>query len=361
MSQKSEHALLSASSSSRWLKCTPSARMSEQFKNNDTDFTREGTLAHSIAERILKGKSVDTTKITPAMLEYVKSYTDFCIAERDKYPDGLMLIEQHINLSKYVPKSFGTADCLILSKSKKCIDVIDFKYGRGVLVEAKRNTQLMLYGLGCLEIARANGIEVEKVFCTIFQPRLQNVGTYILSRQELIEWGESIMPTAIKAYYGDGKTNAGDWCRFCPAKVRCRSYAGKIKELEDIKKDFNVLTNEELAQLLDSLVELTNYINNIKEELKQALLENDNSVKGYRIKEVSGPRILTANALSYLNMIGVKTTEEKQRSITKLKSIYGGKFIEEAIDGLTVTGAPKYQLVKIKDDLKDVFKDVNVE
>lgn len=353
------HALLSASSSHRWLNCTPSARLSEQFKENEaSEYAKEGTLAHSVAERLLKGLKV-TGDISPAMEYYVKQYVDFCRSTLAKYTDGKMLIEQRLELSKYVPKSFGTADCLILSKKEKRLDVIDLKYGRGVLVEAENNPQLMLYGLGCLEVAKANGIDVEVVSGTIFQPRLQNISNFILTRKELEAWGNEIMPTAIKSYFGYGETRSGDWCRFCPAKVRCRSYADKFKKLIMLNnKSYNALTDDELAQLLDSMVELSTYINAIKEELKQAILNGGNP-KGYQLKEVSGPKILTPQAIEYLDMLGVKTTEEKQCSITKLKSVYGGKFIDDAIEGLTLQGPPRYQLVKTKDNLADVFKDIN--
>jgi hypothetical protein len=49
-----QHALLSASSSQRWLNCTPSARLEEHFENTSSIFAEEGTAAHALAEYKLK-------------------------------------------------------------------------------------------------------------------------------------------------------------------------------------------------------------------------------------------------------------------------------------------------------------------
>ena len=51
-----KHALLSASSSKRWLSCTPSARLEEQFQeeHGGSVYAEEGTAAHALAEHKLK-------------------------------------------------------------------------------------------------------------------------------------------------------------------------------------------------------------------------------------------------------------------------------------------------------------------
>lgn len=49
-----KHALLSASSSERWIHCPPSARLSESYEDKGSDYAAEGTDAHSLCEFKLK-------------------------------------------------------------------------------------------------------------------------------------------------------------------------------------------------------------------------------------------------------------------------------------------------------------------
>ena len=52
--QERTHAILSASGAHRWLLCTPSARLEEQFPDTTSDAAKEGTLAHELAEMKLR-------------------------------------------------------------------------------------------------------------------------------------------------------------------------------------------------------------------------------------------------------------------------------------------------------------------
>ena len=142
------HALLSASSAHRWLECPPSAMAAEAYPQQDTEFTREGTLAHEVAEAIASGRPVDPCgEVTAEMIDCAESYRDY-IQEQIKSDRALVLLEQRVDFSEWVPDGFGTADCIIIQD--EIMDVIDYKYGKGVAVSAFDNPQEKCYGLGAL-------------------------------------------------------------------------------------------------------------------------------------------------------------------------------------------------------------------
>lgn len=156
----SKHAVLSASSSHRWLNCNPSARLESEFEDRETEAAAEGTAAHALAEHKLR-KALKMRSRKPVskfdsdeMDIHTDGYVEFVLeslAEAKQHcADPKVLIEQRLDFSCYVPDGFGTGDCLIVAD--KLLHIIDFKYGQGVLVDAEKNPQMMLYALGALRI-----------------------------------------------------------------------------------------------------------------------------------------------------------------------------------------------------------------
>lgn len=154
------HAVLSASSSHRWLHCNPSARLELEFEDRETEAAAEGTAAHALAEHKLR-KALKMRSTRPVskydsdeMEMYTDGYLEFVLEAieeaRQDCPDPKVLIEQRLDFSCYVPDGFGTGDCLIVAD--KLLHIIDLKYGQGVLVNAEENPQMMLYALGALRI-----------------------------------------------------------------------------------------------------------------------------------------------------------------------------------------------------------------
>ncbi len=146
------HAVLSPSSSHRWLHCTPSVMLEEDLSNISSQAAEEGTAAHALCEHKLK-KALRIRSKRPVsvydndeMEEYTDAYVAFVMEQfaitRQTCRDPLILIEQKVNLAEYVPNCFGTADCLIISDN--CLHVIDFKFGY-TRVEAENNSQLKIY------------------------------------------------------------------------------------------------------------------------------------------------------------------------------------------------------------------------
>ena len=203
----SDHAVLSASGSHRWLNCLPSARLELEFENNESNAAAEGTAAHALCEHKLK-KALHMRSKRPVsvynsdeMEEHSDTYVEFVMEQfelaKQSCTDPLILIEQRLDFSCYVPQGFGTGDCIIIGDKK--LHIIDFKYGMGVLVDAVGNPQMKLYALGALEIYDSL-YDIEEVSMTIFQPRRENVSTWTIPVKELKDWAENeLKPKAKKA------------------------------------------------------------------------------------------------------------------------------------------------------------------
>ena len=227
------HAVLSASSSHRWLHCNPSARLELEFEDRETEAAAEGTAAHALAEHKLR-KALKMRSTRPVskydsdeMEMYTDGYLEFVLEAfeeaRQDCPDPKVLIEQRLDFSCYVPDGFGTGDCLIVAD--KLLHIIDLKYGQGVLVNAEDNPQMMLYALGALRIFDCL-YDIETVSMTIYQPRRENVSTWVISVTDLREWAEkTLKPKAELAFKGEGDYCPGTWCQFCKAAVKCRARA----------------------------------------------------------------------------------------------------------------------------------------
>ncbi|MDU4939059.1 MAG: DUF2800 domain-containing protein [Clostridium sp.] len=297
-----KHAILSASGASRWMACTPSAVLEQQFENKSSVFAEEGTLAHELGELTLKlnlgeitkrtfnskFKKIQENKLYSAdMPDYVQTYVDTCLERvseaKATTPDALFKIEQRLDFSEWVPDGFGTGDFVIIADGT--MEVCDLKYGKGVPVSANNNKQMMLYALGA--IAEFNFLyDIQKVRMTIIQPRLDNISTFEVTTEDLLKWAEDyVRPRAELAIKGKGEFCAGDHCKFCRAKAVCRARAEKNMELA--KYDFEepaLLDNNDVAYILSKIDELVNWAGDVKDfALEQAL--NGEEYDGFKVVE----------------------------------------------------------------------------
>ncbi len=256
---KPAQALLSASSSHRWLNCPPSALLCADKEDMGSIFAQEGTDAHALCEykvRRLLGENAETpvenlTYYDAEMAECAENYAAY-ISElitdaKKRCNDPIILVEQRLDFSGYVPDGFGTGDCVVVADDT--LEIVDFKYGRGVEVSAVNNPQMMLYALGALTLFDSL-YDITQVSMTIFQPRLNNLSNSVISKAELLDWAETALkPAAALAAKGEGGFRSGDWCRFCKIKAECRKRAGANLELA--KLDFAppaTLDNTEIAE-----------------------------------------------------------------------------------------------------------------
>ena len=144
------------------------------------------------------------------------------------------------------------------------LEIVDFKGGRGVRVEADHNSQLMLYGLGALLEFEAL-YDIRTVRMSIVQPRLNNISTYETTAEELVRWAKTeVRPKALLAARGEGEFCAGEWCRFCKARYTCRKrseYHMRLAE-RDFKQP-DLLTDEEILDILPVAESLNNWVQDL--------------------------------------------------------------------------------------------------
>ena len=212
----SDHAFLSPSSSHIWLKCTPSARFASQYPDEGSVYAEEGTEAHALAEHKLKsalGLPSDDPRpgmkyLTSEMEECTDDYVTFVLENAAKMTGADISIEQKVSLEKWVPGCFGHADCILAGVGE--LHVIDLKYGTGVPVNAEMNPQFLMYALGALENMYFL-FDIRTVTVTAFQPRLSNISSFSISKDELLSWAEgTLKPGAALAWEGDGTYAAGE-------------------------------------------------------------------------------------------------------------------------------------------------------
>ena len=338
-----KHAVLSASSSERWLNCPPSARLCESYEDKGSDYAAEGTDAHALCEfRLKQALGMPTENPIESLSWYIEEMED-CAAGYTAYvmelltvasqtcPDPVVLIEQRVDFTRWVPDGFGTADCILIADG--VLNIVDYKHGKGVEVSAVANPQMMLYALGALEIF--DGIyDIDEVCMTIFQPRKSNVSVYGMAKDALLEWAQSeLAGKAELAFAGQGDFQCGEWCRFCKAKAECRERAAANLELA--RYEFQapaLLEDDEIADILGKVDALVAWATDVKEyALQQAVSGKEWS--GWKLVEGRSNRKYTNDAIvaATVERAGFDPYERKLLGITAMQKVLGKTRFEELL------------------------------
>lgn len=360
------HALLSASSSKRWLNCPPSARLSEHLEDTTSEFAAEGTDAHALCEFKLRralglsnGEKLPELKFySQEMEDYANDYVAFVLKivneARKSGHEPIVLIEQKLDFSKYVQEGFGTGDAVVIAGDT--LYVVDYKHGKGVLVEADENPQMMLYALGALELFGFI-FDVKHVSMTIYQPRIGNVSAYEMEAGKLVDWANNTLTPAAKlAYEGKGEFKCGDHCRFCKAKAICRERSECNMQLA--KYEFSkspILTDPEIEEILNKVDGLVSWANDIKEHaLNEALrgkrwqywkLVQGRSNRKYSDEAAVAKAVIDA---------GLDPYEQKVVAITELEKRIGKSRFNELLAHLIFKPDGKPTLVPRSDKREEV-------
>lgn len=361
------HAVLSASSSARWLNCPPSARLSEDVEDVTSEFAAEGTDAHALCEYKLR-KALGTTlgEKPPALSWYSQEMEDAAtdyvayvleviseVQETCKHP--MVLIEQRLDFSRYVEEGFGTGDCVIVGDD--IIHVIDYKHGKGVEVDADHNPQMMLYALGALELFGFL-FDIKKVSMTIYQPRIGNISTFEMDTTELIEWAEiTLAPIAKLAYAGKGEFKCGDHCRFCKVKAQCRERAEcnmKLASLDFAKAP--VLQDSEVEEILSKVDNLVSWANDIKEYALEAALKGKRWNDWKIVEGRSNRKYSDENKVAEVVIrAGLDPFEKKLLSITELQKRIGKTHFDELVGPHVMKPPGKPTLVPRSDKREEIY------
>ncbi|QIG64560.1 hypothetical protein HNL35_25 [Bacteroides phage HNL35] len=307
------HAILSPSSSERWLNCTPSARLAEEAGSKTSEYAEEGTTAHELAEYALKSwiygtfypecdelpvpQEIASNKYySEEMKEAISRYVDFVTGEfyeMQKGPFGgpvATYLEEKLDISKYAPDSFGSADVSLVSE--QIVHIIDLKYGKGVKVPAE-SPQFKMYALGVL--AKFGGPKVKRVRMSVAQPRLNHYDTIEMGVSDLLEWAEEVLkPKAKLAYEGKGEQVVGSWCQFCPVKATCRAQRNEImRDFED-HPDTLLMTDEEIVDMLSKIDRYKSWLESINqyaysEAMKGKKWDGYKLVEGRSARKIAEP------------------------------------------------------------------------
>ena len=356
----SAHAILSASGAFRWLQCPPSALLEREFKDKPSDAAAEGNAAHALAEHKLRralklrSKKPVSQYDSEEMDEHTNNYVGFVLEKielaKQTCCDPLVLIEQKLDLSKYVPDGFGTADCIIVADD--VLHVIDFKYGMGVVVSAISNPQMKLYALGALDLFEGL-YDINTVSMTIYQPRRENISTDAVLKGALYDWANDVLrPTAALAIKGEGDFQPGEHCRFCRASVQCRARADE--QLKLAANEFALpplLTDEEINSLLGNLDSMVAWANEIKKHALHSAIQGK-KWEGFKIVEGRTNRryINEDNAAKAAQEAGYKDIYKQSLiTLTEMQTLMGKKKFDEILGAFIVKPKGKPILVPESD------------
>lgn len=319
------HALLSPSSSNRWIHCTPSARLEENVPDEGSIYAEEGSCAHALCEATLLGllnaerngqyaeaekkakaeyedgrERFYSTAMQDAVDVYVSNVWEKYLFAIDITPDAELFVEKRLDFGKYIPGSFGTADAIIIADGM--MEVIDFKYGRGVEVSAIENTQMMIYALGALD-AYSWEYDIKSVRMTIIQPRKANVSEYERTVEELQTWQENVLtPAAERANKGEGEQKPGEWCRFCRVKARCSCLAAQSVKVYKENETKELITPAQMSGLLALIPAIKSWCTAVEEYALARAVDGEayagwKVVEGRSIRKIVEPDLLAAKLI----------------------------------------------------------------
>lgn len=385
MPTSEQHALLSASSSHRWLRCPPSVRLTENFPKKTSSYAEAGRIAHAIAELKARKYLVEpmSTRTYNSRLKKLQAelyYDKGMDAATDLYLEYLkevamsfekppfVALETRVDYSEYAEGGFGTADCIMIGADR--IAIIDYKNGAGVPVEAEANPQMMLYALGALKTyGPIFGDSIKEATLAIVQPNAGGIKSWNTSVAHMQLWGAMVVQPAAKlAIAGEGEFCAGDWCRFCPAKAQCSARAAKMLQIEPIavtnlppdaspteqpKAVMDLLSDKAVGDALSRGRALVAWVKDLEEYALAAAL-NGRDIAGFKVVEGRGSREWadTDAAFKTLQERGVAEAllyERKPATVAGLEKALGKKAFAEAADGLVIKKPGKPALVPVSD------------
>lgn len=383
-----KHALLSASSAARWLKCTAAPRFEAQFPQSTSEYAEEGTLAHAICEvKTLKEFTTLSPRTLTARLNklrkdpryneemedtsntYIRHLTEQAASIYASVPT--VAAEVKVSFAEYAPEGFGTCDNVMIGGDT--LSITDYKHGKGVPVAAQDNPQMRLYALGALSrYAPVFGDSIKRIRMSIDQPRLDSYSTEEITVGELRAWGESIKPIAQKAYSDEGEFVPGEHCRFCRGKAQCRARADKNTALEEFKDCVPgaawqaraegqivqgaapaLLTDTEIGELLIRGKELVAWYKDLEEYASGALLAG-RPIEGWKLVAGRSVRAFTDQDAAIKAAIAAGIDEamlydRKPKTLAEMEKLMGKKAFAEVIGGYVIKPPGKPTLAPMSD------------
>lgn len=316
-----QHSRLGASKAARWMGCPGSVEFAAQFPDPTTQYAVEGTAAHMLAEMSLKNEvnpqqyigadlsvwvGTDDTgndifevvKVTEEMAAHVQEFTDYCFSLVEQGAD--ISVEQRVSLERLSPPEpmFGTVDFRAYFPEDHSLEIVDLKYGSGVLVMPQRNPQLMYYAIGsAIPIIVKENRPLTEIRTTIVQPRIEHdegpVRTASYTWEELAQFSKELLAAAQETQREDAPLVPGSWCKFCPAKGACPALAEMTTDI--VQSEFSALpaqglpatdglTVEQVATILEKAPLIEDFLTAVRQHATRTL-ELGGEIPGYKLVE----------------------------------------------------------------------------
>ena len=372
------HAKLSPSAAHRWLSCTASPTLEAEYEATTSEYAEEGTFAHSLAElctsyalgkiktrtynaRLAKMKNNDffNQEMMDAAEEYAGYIKETYLSIREICPDAIVELETRLDLTDFIPESFGTADCIIVGEPNMW--VIDFKYGKGVKVEAEGNPQMEIYALGAISKYGAL-YDIQTVNMTIVQPRLGGISSYSMDTGALKAWASiHIIPLAKEAFEGPGHFRPSEEaCKFCRAKQDCKARADYYVSLFDESPDADFLTPEDAGRILKEAAGMKEWLKDLEDKVTGCLFAGA-PVPGWKLVAGRSNRTITdEDAVVRILKTEADLTEDqiwtkKLAGITQYEKLLGKKRFNELLSEYVVKPEGKPTLAPADDKRPEIF------
>ena len=363
------HSRCSPSALHKVLNCTPSLVLSEQFDDEESIYSAEGSAGHALAEHLIKKHLKLQTRrptseyYTDDLVDAVNEYVTFVVSEieaaKQECKSPVFAVEQKVDISDYIDECFGTADMVIITE--KVAQIIDLKLGRGIEVSAEDNDQLKAYGLGVLTMADML-YDIETVRLTIFQPRISNYSTWDITAEDLRKWGDEVLrPRGAMALIGAGDFHAGSWCRFCKARFQCRARAEEFLKMAQMEfRQPALLSDDEIAEVLTKADALSKWADDIYAYAQDQAIVRGKEWPGYKLVEGRSNRKYTseedveaaAKAAGYTDIY-----KQSLIGITDMERLMGKAQFAEVLGKYVYKPAGKITLVPESDKRKAITRD----
>lgn len=355
------HARFSPSSGKRYLSCPPSLRLEEQFEDEQSPYAAEGSAGHAMAEYLINKHLKKRTRrptsdyYTEELMEAVEEYSSYCIEQieqaRAACGSPLISVEQKVSLEEHIEGCFGTADMVIATDGK--LQIIDLKLGKGVVVDAEENIQLMIYGQGALDMVSVL-YDISTVELTIVQPRLEHFSTWEISADDLRKWtAEVLEPGAKMALAGEGEYKVGDHCRFCRARFKCRARADEYLKLAQAEfAEPPLMSDEEIAEVLKKADALKRWAEEIYTYAQNEAVVNHKEWPGFKLVLGRSNRKYTdeADAAEAAKQAGYTDIYKQSLiGITEMEKLMGKKKFNEILGNYVYKPDGKVTLVPDSD------------
>lgn len=360
------------STAGRVLKCPGSYELSKSMPqgDNSSPYAAEGTGLHNAIEWCLEAQANgdDADEVigmtfpagTGQTLKITKDLWNECLEPSlEAYDEvvGSSHLDRLIEVTSTfpgIPRAFGTADIVyrrVLGDGSVVAGILDWKFGRGVSVEADGNSQLYFYLWSCLNDPKTADMfsDVTTFEVVIVQPRLRGNRADVaeVHIDDLRIWASELVAAYKEATGPQPGFVEGPHCKFCKGKPKCALKTGAVRQA--LLLDPNDLKN--LSEAMHLVRRIEDWARDV-EKLAHQQMEEGQIVEGFKLVQKRATRQWVDEEITEAWMrkhgvkVGTMMVPKKLRSVTQLeKALKGSKYsipesqIQKVSSGTTIATA----------------------